>query len=591
MGDRSDQHVASTSIRINGTILAPELMELLTEVKIKESLLTPASALLRFSDPGLGHVDDKHFDIGGQIEISLGAQGETSLEPIFKGDIVAFEPEFLKDGCVISVRAYDHSHRLQRTRKVRTFQDVKATDIITKLLREAGIKPQVSDTKVKYKYFLQSGETDRELIRRFEREYNCQFFVQDGVGKFRAVETGAAALTLTYGAELMTFRPRISSAQQVKEVSVRGWDPLAKKAVVSTKQNNGTSSKPGLTRSDVEKAFKNNTVLIADRTVETMSEADAMAQSFIDARADAYAEAEGTMLGEPKLRAGKHVKIEGVGTKLSGTYLLSSVTHWYRGEKGFYTHFDITGRSARGLLDLVHPPQRRDWASQLVIGVVTNTKDPDSMGRIKVKFPSLLDGAKEAESHWARMVTMGAGKDRGLIMMPVLDDEVVVAFENGDPRRPLIIGALFNGKGAPNDDMMARGSNGEPSGGGQTDGSFALVSSNRGFVHTPKDLTIKSGKKMVLTIESDRTEKTNGKVVSEGAQSVELKAGTSYTIKAGSSMKLEGASIAIEATGSLSLKGSTVTIEGSVSSTLKGATVNVEGQAMTNVKGAIVNLG
>src|SRR5687768_7153196 len=82
----------------------------------------------------------------------------------------------------------------------------------------------------------------------------------------------------------------------------------------------------------------------------------------------------------------------------------------------------------------------------VVIGIITNNKDPDKLGRVKVKFPWLSD---TDESFWARTATPMAGNQRGMYFLPEVDDEVLVAFEHGDLRFPYIIGALWNGKDKP----------------------------------------------------------------------------------------------------------------------------------------------
>lgn len=82
----------------------------------------------------------------------------------------------------------------------------------------------------------------------------------------------------------------------------------------------------------------------------------------------------------------------------------------------------------------------------VVIGVVTNNQDPDGLGRVKVRLPWL---SKEHESHWARVVSPMAGNDRGLYALPEVDDEVLVAFEQGCVERPYVLGALWNGKDKP----------------------------------------------------------------------------------------------------------------------------------------------
>ena len=79
----------------------------------------------------------------------------------------------------------------------------------------------------------------------------------------------------------------------------------------------------------------------------------------------------------------------------------------------------------------------------VVVGVVTNNKDPDDMHRVKVKFPWLdLDH----ESHWARVVAAMAGNGRGAYFLPEVDDEVLVAFEHGSVEHPYVLGSLWNGK-------------------------------------------------------------------------------------------------------------------------------------------------
>ena len=88
----------------------------------------------------------------------------------------------------------------------------------------------------------------------------------------------------------------------------------------------------------------------------------------------------------------------------------------------------------------------------VVVGVVTNNQDPDGLGRVKVRFPWL---SAADESHWARVVTPMAGNDRGLYLLPEVDDEVLVAFAHGRVELPYVLGALWNGKDKPpesNDD-------------------------------------------------------------------------------------------------------------------------------------------
>jgi len=79
----------------------------------------------------------------------------------------------------------------------------------------------------------------------------------------------------------------------------------------------------------------------------------------------------------------------------------------------------------------------------VVVGIVTNNRDPENMHRVKVRFPWL---SNDVESNWARVAAPMAGKDRGVYFLPEVDDEVLVAFEHGRVDHPYVLGCLWNGQ-------------------------------------------------------------------------------------------------------------------------------------------------
>ncbi len=92
--------------------------------------------------------------------------------------------------------------------------------------------------------------------------------------------------------------------------------------------------------------------------------------------------------------------------------------------------------------------ERNERVYEAVVGIVTDNKDPDKLARVKVRFPT-LPGTDT--SWWAPMASLGAGKDRGWFFLPEVNDEVLVMFAHGDIRRPIVIGAIWNGKDKPPD--------------------------------------------------------------------------------------------------------------------------------------------
>lgn len=88
----------------------------------------------------------------------------------------------------------------------------------------------------------------------------------------------------------------------------------------------------------------------------------------------------------------------------------------------------------------------------VAVGVVVEAQDPETRGRIKVKFPWLPGERGGKTSFWARVALPLAGAERASFVLPEIDDEVLVAFEHGDLRRPVVVGFLWDGRKPPAED-------------------------------------------------------------------------------------------------------------------------------------------
>lgn len=168
--------------------------------------------------------------------------------------------------------------------------------------------------------------------------------------------------------------------------------------------------------------------------------------------------------------------------------------------------------------------------------IVVDIRDPDNQGRVKVKFPWAADTGSAPCEAWARMATLMAGPDRGTWFAPDPDDEVLVAFEGGDPRRPHVLGMLWNGKDAPPVSMDGAGRNEKKS----------IVSRN-GVKVTLED---KEGQES-LVLETPGGQKMTLK---DGPGSVEI------VDSNGNSIKLQTSGITIESAGRLSISASQISM-------------------------------
>jgi uncharacterized protein involved in type VI secretion and phage assembly len=192
----------------------------------------------------------------------------------------------------------------------------------------------------------------------------------------------------------------------------------------------------------------------------------------------------------------------------------------------------------------------------VVTGVVTNNQDPDKLGRVKVKFPWL---SETDESWWARIAAPMASNESGVFFLPEVDDEVLVAFEHGDPRFAYVIGALWSGSTPPfltnedgkNDTRAIKSRSGHTIMLNDKDGEETIEIVDK----TGKNSIVFSSKDNKLTITADADisiTSANGKVVIAG-NGIELSSQADVKAEAASGMNLK-------ATGKAVLKGATVEI-------------------------------
>src|SRR5438105_1655237 len=91
--------------------------------------------------------------------------------------------------------------------------------------------------------------------------------------------------------------------------------------------------------------------------------------------------------------------------------------------------------------------------------LVSDIKDPDGQGRVLVTLPWSPDTSGGRYETWARIATLMGGNNRGSWFIPDVNDEVLLVFEGGDPRRPYVIGGLWNGSDKPPESMDGGGKN------------------------------------------------------------------------------------------------------------------------------------
>jgi uncharacterized protein involved in type VI secretion and phage assembly len=192
-----------------------------------------------------------------------------------------------------------------------------------------------------------------------------------------------------------------------------------------------------------------------------------------------------------------------------------------------------------------------------MIGVVNSLEDEEGLGRVQVVYPNL----KDQESDWARLVSPMAGSERGIFFRPEVHDEVLIAFEQGDPRRPYVLGALWSSVDLP-----------PPTEGSAADNNQRVIHSRSGHRILLDDTP---GEEKIELIDKDDSRRVVIDSANEKIQVICDSGDVEVTAESGT-VTIKAQTVEVESTGDMTLTaGGSMTVEASGQMTISGATVNI----------------
>lgn len=218
----------------------------------------------------------------------------------------------------------------------------------------------------------------------------------------------------------------------------------------------------------------------------------------------------------------------------------------------------------------------------VLIGVVTDNKDPEGLARVKLNLPSL---AENNETDWVRIATLMSGKDRGSLFIPEVGDEVLVAFHQGDIRSPFVIGSLWHTEEeSPKADeknnirkLKSRSGHELIFDDDGTEGKVTVLSSKGHKVELDdkNDQVIISDQNSKNKIEISGGTK-NEIVITSDATTITLKAQGDVLIQSDMNVKVKSTNIDLEAQAQLNIKA--------------GAGINMKSDGLITIKGSMVKI-
>lgn len=627
------------SLKVNG-IPNPALFGDVVEIVVDTTIFSASMFTIVIEEkpdiPGvLKHVDNiLQFKLGASVEISAKVTLPPAMIPIrrtlIKGEITAIEPEFRDDGRILfRVRGYDRAHRLMMGRKSRTFGDgnplvptVTEMQIISKIASENGLTPMVDPSGIApllYHFVMQYNQSDWDFLWARAQMVGYQVYVDDRFLHFeRAGKERGVPVKLSWGDNLSRFEPRIVSLGGATSTSASGWDDgkkMAVRASVPLTLSNTMAAIPGNLppgSKQIQAAFKKSDDAVVAPTIRTIAAARVAADARQVEHESQFVRASGEVEGgDPNLLAGTSIIVTNVGVRFSGKYYVTEARHIFR--KGSYkVQFQVSGRNPYTVRNILMGKESdANKIDGVVIGVVTDVNDLESLGRVKVKYPWMpQNNNTDLASGFARVASPGAGKDRGLFFVPEVNDEVLIAFEQGDVNAPYIVGALWSKTVKPPTAPAGKAVVGQMV-------NQRIVRSRSGHVIVLDDtagqekITIqdKTGKNSIvidsvknsmdIKVQGDLTIDVTGKFTVKSKMDLLLDTQTKGAFNAktkldmqgqtGASLKAGSSAVDLQPAGA-ALKGAKVDVQGQAQTNIQGAQTSVKGTAMVEVQGALVKI-
>ncbi len=491
-------------------------------------------------------------------------------------------------GMNVVVTAHSPTYKLDRSRRLRTFEEVTDADVMGQVCREHGIQANIPTTSTTHPLVLQYNETDWEFLLRLASN-NGFVVAYDGERLRIGPVADAPEITLDWnGAEVSKFSLNLQAHPH--KVNVAGWEPWNAEPLFADEQFRG-APEPLIDHAlqGTSRAYDGDQYI--DTSFDSRQLEETVTRDLASYRAAARARfAFGALTTvSPKAIADVRIRLNNMGD-YSGVYHVWDCQH------------QIVANSYQNVAQVVPasiaapiPKERKAKPPASMVAQVVDIQDPENRYRIKVLT------AEGWITDWLPVATLDAGEGAGskVGFLPNTHDEVVITFQHNDPEKPVAVGSLF----------QTTHQLPEESGAGD---SLVLVAdgesaSRRRFIRSSSGHTIllddtaeeekiiisTSGgeSKIVMTCGEDGLSITTEEQLFLSGKTITLEAEESITLQAGSDgVTVEGGTIELTATeGDLKGEGANLDLKGQTAAKIEGgATADLKSGGQTKVEGGVV---
>ena len=353
-----DFYVPAFEVKLQGRPQSQEVVRDILQVTYKDNLEELDSFEITINNwdadkLAFKYSDSDLFDPGKAVELWLGYHGRDRLRRMITGEITSLRPAFPADGPpTLAISGLNLLHRLRAKQESHSYVNMKDSEIAKQIAGRLGLAEPRTDSgavakEEKHRYLFQDNQYDILFLWQRARSQGYDLFVEEVQGGSRfyfgpSTDVRKITYRLTWGRSLIQFQPTLTTANQVGEVTVVGWDAEKKKKIEATAKRGdipvrGVGERGG--QAVIEQSFNQRKEVIADRPVLSEQEARTLAQETLSRIAKDMVKGSGSIVGLPDLRAGTAVEIDGLGDRFSGRYFVTSTTHTL-GDSGYTTQFE-----------------------------------------------------------------------------------------------------------------------------------------------------------------------------------------------------------------------------------------------------------
>ncbi len=353
---------------------------------------------------------------------------------------------------------------LTRTSDCRIFHNLTPIAIIKQVFTDRGFsdfRDATTGSPPTLEYCVQYRETDFNFVCRLMEEYGVYYFFEHTDGKHELVlADGRSSHKAIPGLASLPYVPVVQVGRQdfqyVEEWS-RGRRAQSGKFTLNDYDYN-TPPKDLLAKSEHPGGYERDSMEIYDYPGGYYDKGEGEKLSKVKVEAVQSLDNRRTSAGaSPSLYPGALVTLERISVSAENQqYLVTHCTHFLEGQayrsgggfsgRGYHGNYEMTPSDQQFRAPLMtHKPEIPGVQSALVIRDKKNAGeeiDVDELGRILVSF--YWDREKK-HARRIRVAQIWAGNNRGALFVPRVGDEVMVAYEDGDPDRPIVVGSVYNG--------------------------------------------------------------------------------------------------------------------------------------------------